>query len=120
MPRKVLESFNVSYLQILDAEGHLDRDLEPDLSPDATIPQDRAADVEALAERRIARSRNTVGSPSVRPASEAARRRSRAGGRGDSLTGPSPAWKRSFATSLTRSRTTRMTSTTACARIFSK
>jgi pyruvate dehydrogenase E1 component alpha subunit len=35
MPRKVLESFNVSYLQILDAEGHLDRDLEPDLPPDA-------------------------------------------------------------------------------------
>jgi pyruvate dehydrogenase E1 component alpha subunit len=30
MPRKVLESF-----QILDAEGHLDRDLEPDLPPDA-------------------------------------------------------------------------------------
>jgi pyruvate dehydrogenase E1 component alpha subunit len=35
MPRKVLESFNVSYLQILDAEGHLDRDLEPDISPDS-------------------------------------------------------------------------------------
>jgi len=35
MPRKVLESFNVSYLQILDAEGHLDRDLEPDLPPDS-------------------------------------------------------------------------------------
>jgi pyruvate dehydrogenase E1 component subunit alpha len=35
MPRKVLESFNVSYLQVLDAEGHLDRDLEPDLPPDA-------------------------------------------------------------------------------------
>jgi pyruvate dehydrogenase E1 component alpha subunit len=35
MPRKVLESFNVSYLQILDAEGQLDRDLEPNLSPDA-------------------------------------------------------------------------------------
>ena len=29
MPRKVLESFNVSYLQVLDADGHLDRDLEP-------------------------------------------------------------------------------------------
>lgn len=35
MPRKVLESFNVSYLQILDAEGHLDRDLEPDIPPDS-------------------------------------------------------------------------------------
>jgi pyruvate dehydrogenase E1 component alpha subunit len=35
MPRKVLESFNVSYLQILDAEGHLDTDLEPDLPPDS-------------------------------------------------------------------------------------
>lgn len=35
MPRKVLESFNISYLQILDAEGHLDRDLEPDLPADA-------------------------------------------------------------------------------------
>jgi len=35
MPRKVLESFNVSYLQVLDAEGHLDRDLEPDLPPDS-------------------------------------------------------------------------------------
>ena len=35
MPRKVLESFNVSYLQILDAEGHLDTDLEPDIPPDA-------------------------------------------------------------------------------------
>ena len=35
MPRKVLESFNVSYLQVLDANGHLDRDLEPNLSPDA-------------------------------------------------------------------------------------
>jgi pyruvate dehydrogenase E1 component alpha subunit len=35
MPRKVLESFNVSYLQILDAEGHLDRELEPDLPPDS-------------------------------------------------------------------------------------
>jgi pyruvate dehydrogenase E1 component alpha subunit len=35
MPRKVLESFNVSYLQILDPEGHLDRDLEPPLPPDA-------------------------------------------------------------------------------------
>ena len=34
MPRKVLESFNVSYLQILDPEGHLDRDLEPQLSPE--------------------------------------------------------------------------------------
>jgi pyruvate dehydrogenase E1 component alpha subunit len=34
MPRKVLESFNVSYLQILDPEGHLDRDLEPQLPPD--------------------------------------------------------------------------------------
>ena len=33
MPRKVLESFNVSYLQVLDADGHLDRDLEPNLSP---------------------------------------------------------------------------------------
>ncbi|MBI3326452.1 MAG: pyruvate dehydrogenase (acetyl-transferring) E1 component subunit alpha [Nitrospinae bacterium] len=31
MPRKVLESFNVSYLQILDADGHLDATLEPDL-----------------------------------------------------------------------------------------
>ena len=31
MPRKVLESFNVSYLQVLDADGHLDRDLEPNL-----------------------------------------------------------------------------------------
>jgi pyruvate dehydrogenase E1 component alpha subunit len=35
MPRKVLESFNVSYLQILDAEGHLDRDLEPNLSAES-------------------------------------------------------------------------------------
>src|SRR5262245_64814528 len=35
MPRKVLESFNVSYLQILDANGHLDRDLEPNLSSEA-------------------------------------------------------------------------------------
>jgi pyruvate dehydrogenase E1 component alpha subunit len=35
MPRKVLESFNVSYLQVLDAEGNLDRDLEPDLPPDS-------------------------------------------------------------------------------------
>jgi pyruvate dehydrogenase E1 component alpha subunit len=35
MPRKVLESFNVSYLQVLDAEGQLDRDLEPDLPPDS-------------------------------------------------------------------------------------
>jgi pyruvate dehydrogenase E1 component alpha subunit len=35
MPRKVLESFNVSYLQILDAEGHLDRELEPDIPPDS-------------------------------------------------------------------------------------
>ena len=35
MPRKVLESFNVSYLQILDAEGHLDTNLEPDLPPDS-------------------------------------------------------------------------------------
>lgn len=34
MPRKVLESFNVSYLQILDPEGHLDRDLEPQLPPE--------------------------------------------------------------------------------------
>jgi pyruvate dehydrogenase E1 component alpha subunit len=34
MPRKVLESFNVSYLQILDPGGHLDRDLEPQLSPE--------------------------------------------------------------------------------------
>jgi pyruvate dehydrogenase E1 component alpha subunit len=35
MPRKVLESFNVSYLQVLDAEGQLDRDLEPDIPPDS-------------------------------------------------------------------------------------
>lgn len=35
MPRKVLESFNVSYLQILDAEGHLDTDMEPELPPDS-------------------------------------------------------------------------------------
>lgn len=35
MPRKVLASFNVSYLQILDAEGHPDRDLEPELPPDS-------------------------------------------------------------------------------------
>jgi pyruvate dehydrogenase E1 component alpha subunit len=35
MPRKVLESFNVSYLQVLDADGHLDRDLEPNLPSDA-------------------------------------------------------------------------------------
>ena len=35
MPRKVLESFNVSYLQILDAEGQLDSDLEPKLPPDS-------------------------------------------------------------------------------------
>jgi pyruvate dehydrogenase E1 component alpha subunit len=35
MPRKVLESFNVSYLQILDAEGHLDTNLEPDLPSDS-------------------------------------------------------------------------------------
>ncbi len=35
MPRKVLESFNVSYLQVLDADGHLDRDLEPNLSSEA-------------------------------------------------------------------------------------
>ena len=35
MPRKVLESFDVSYLQVLDAEGHPDTDLEPDLPPDA-------------------------------------------------------------------------------------
>jgi pyruvate dehydrogenase E1 component alpha subunit len=34
MPRKVLESFNVSYLQVLDADGHLDRDLEPILPPE--------------------------------------------------------------------------------------
>jgi pyruvate dehydrogenase E1 component alpha subunit len=30
-----LESFNVSYLQVLDADGHLDRDLEPNLSSEA-------------------------------------------------------------------------------------
>jgi pyruvate dehydrogenase E1 component alpha subunit len=35
MPRKVLESFNVSHLQILDAEGQLDSDLEPKLPPDS-------------------------------------------------------------------------------------
>ncbi len=35
MPRKVLESFNVSYLQILDDEGHADKDLEPELPPDS-------------------------------------------------------------------------------------
>jgi pyruvate dehydrogenase E1 component alpha subunit len=35
MPRKVLETFNVSYLQILDADGRLDRDLEPDIPPDS-------------------------------------------------------------------------------------
>jgi pyruvate dehydrogenase E1 component alpha subunit len=35
MPRKVLEAFNVSYLQVLDAEGQLDRDLEPDIPPDS-------------------------------------------------------------------------------------
>jgi pyruvate dehydrogenase E1 component alpha subunit len=34
MPRKVVESFNVAYLQILDPEGHLDTDLEPDIPPD--------------------------------------------------------------------------------------
>jgi pyruvate dehydrogenase E1 component alpha subunit len=35
MPRMVLESFNVSYLQVLDAEGQLDRNLEPDIPPDS-------------------------------------------------------------------------------------
>ncbi len=42
MPRKVLESFNISYLQILDAGGHLDTSLEPDLPPDALRTMYRA------------------------------------------------------------------------------
>ena len=32
MPQKVIDQFSISYLQILDEEGSVDRELEPDLS----------------------------------------------------------------------------------------
>lgn len=34
MPRKTLAEFKVEYLQVLDEDGNVDRDLEPDLSDD--------------------------------------------------------------------------------------
>ncbi len=37
MPRKVLHEFSVSWLQILDEEGRVDADLEPDLDQDALV-----------------------------------------------------------------------------------
>jgi pyruvate dehydrogenase E1 component alpha subunit len=61
MPRKVLESFNVSYLQVVDAEGHLDRDLEPDIPPDSlrllyrTMVLARQLDLRMLALQRQGR-----------------------------------------------------------------
>jgi pyruvate dehydrogenase E1 component alpha subunit len=61
MPRKVLESFNVSYLQVLDANGQLDRDLEPSLSPDAlrhlyrTMVLSRQLDIRMLSLQRQGR-----------------------------------------------------------------